>query len=137
VTQIGGKSWGEASRAKITVSTGFLSFSFAPAARAGRRKNPMRNRGTVMSHERIELCSEEPECGFQNHVCGRSFSWDSAVWLAAVALNTVGIGVGDDIVRDVAGMLVCTPEAKVGSTKYTITSKGIIMSNECIEIREE
>jgi hypothetical protein len=107
VTQIGDKSWGEASRAKIAVSTGFLSFSFAPVARAGRRKNLMRNRGIVMSHERIEARSEEAEC--QNHVWGRSLSGHSAVWLAA--------GVDDARVTDVVGMLVCIPLAREGSTK--------------------
>jgi hypothetical protein len=75
----------------------------------------MRNRGIVMSHERIEARSEEAEC--QNRVWGRSLSGSSAVWLAAVALNAVGTGVGDARVTDVVGMLVCTPLAREGSTK--------------------
>jgi hypothetical protein len=93
-----------------------LTFSFAPVARAGRRKKPIRHRGIVMSHERIEARSEESECGFQYHVCGRSFSWRSAVWFVPEALNAVGEGDGDDKVKAVTGVLVWVGSARAMGT---------------------
>lgn len=111
ISQAGDVLVGPASRPMTMSSTIVMCFSKFPATNDGnRKKKTINKKGISDNSESIKARSEELGT-IQYHVCGLSFSCNSALMAIPVALKAVVQGDDDGKVNDVDGRLVLVGSA--------------------------